>query len=182
MWLLGWAVMRLGGRHGPGAGWTVAHSIWIVAVVLIGAACVGLFRRAPSVGGGRQVARVALGAALLGTALFLGQLGCDLVLGLTSDDHAAMSAAYDRVFAVPGVELALFQLGPAVLFAGLLALAVLAWRNHRLTGAATLLVLVGIAAQVAGRSLPGWWRVIEGVGGVCLWLALASVPATPARA
>jgi len=175
LWLAGWTVMRLGGHRGPGLGWTVAHGVWIVAILLLGGGCVALYRRGPREGGGRALASAALGMSLVGAAALVGQLGCDLVVGLRSADRTAMSDAYDRVFAVPGVQLALFQVGPALLFAGLLVLVVLAFRTGRASSQAVALVVVGIIAQVAGKPLPGWWRVVEGLGGVCLWWALASI-------
>jgi len=175
LWLTGWTVMRLGGHRGPGLGWSVAHGVWIVAILLLGGGCIALYRRGPREGRGRAVASTALGTSLVGTAALVGQLGCDLVVGLRSADRTAMSDAYDRVFAVPGVQLALFQVGPALLFAGLLVLVVLAFRTGRASSQAVALVVVGIIAQVAGKPLPGWWRVVEGLGGACLWWSLASI-------
>ena len=175
LWLVGWAVMRLGGRRGPGPLWSLAHSVWIVAFLLLGGACLALFRRTARQGRAGTVASVALGGALAGTAALVGQMTCDLVVGLRSADKAAMSDTYDRVFAVPGVELALFQVGPPLLFMALLGLVVLARRHGRATVPTVVLAVVGVLVMVAGKPLPGWWRVVEGLGGVCLWWALASI-------
>ena len=175
LWLVGWAVMRLGGRRGPGPLWSLAHSVWIVAFLLLGGACLALFRRADRRGRAGTVASVALGAALAGTAALVGQMTCDLVVGLRSADKAAMSDTYDRVFAVPGVELALFQVGPPLLFMALLGLVVLARRHGRATVPTVVLAVVGVLVMVAGKPLPGWWRALEGIGAACLGLALAQV-------
>jgi len=176
LWLTGWAVMRAGGNRGANLGWAVAHSIWIIAFGLFGAASVALFRRAVAGGHRRAAARGALAVALVGTVAMVGQMGCDLTVGLLSADRAEMSRRYDSLFAVPGVQPVLFQVGPALLFVGLLALTVLARLAHRLSVTALVLVVVGVAALALGKPLPGWWRAVEGLGAVCLWAALTARP------
>jgi len=167
-WLAGWAVMRLGGSHGPNPGWDVAHSVWIVAFGLFGAAALGLRRLA---GTGRGPA-AALVTALAGAAALIVQMAIDLVVGLLSADHQDMSRRYDDVFAVPGVHLVCYQVAPALLFVGLLWLATAAWRGGRLTGATTILLYAGVLATALGKPAPGWLRVIEGLGAAVIGVGL----------
>jgi hypothetical protein len=182
VWLAGWVVMRLGGHRGPSAGWDLAHSLWIVAFVLFGLAFVGLHRLAVRAGVGRAAAAAVLGVTLTGTVALLAQMGCDLAVGMLSADHAEMSDRYDDLFAVPGVELALFQVGPALLFAGLLGTAWLAFRRGAVPGSSLALMALGVVAMGAGRSLPGALRLVEGLGAVCLALALLPLAGNRPRA
>jgi hypothetical protein len=168
VWLSGWAIMRLNGAK-PTIGWDVAHALWIVGFALFGAAAYALFRLA----GATLAGRVALTVALIGAATLVGQMAIDLVVGLRAADKPAMTALYDKVFAAPGVELIFFTVGPALLFVGLLALTVLAATRRVANAWQALLVIVGIALMVAGRPASGALRLLEGLGAVCLWLALA---------
>lgn len=181
LWLAGWAVMRLGGHRGANAGWALAHSLWIVAFVLFGLAFVGLHRLAAAADR-RRGAAAALGVALVGTAATLGQMGCDLAVGLLSADHAEMSRRYDDVFAVPGVHLVLFTLGPVLLFTGLVALAWLAFRRGVLPARGLALTVLGVAMMVIGKPLPGPLRLLEGLGAVGIALALAPLVDEPGPA
>ncbi|MEV4759707.1 hypothetical protein AB0J86_32060 [Micromonospora sp. NPDC049559] len=176
-WLAGWAIMRLGGSSGPNTGWDVAHALWIVSFVLFGAAAYALFRLL----GGSPAARVALAVALTGAAALVVQMVIDLVVGLRTADKPAMVDLYDRVFAVPGVELVFFTVGPMLLFVGLLALVVLATVRRVAAPWQVLLVVAGIGLMVAGRPASGALRLLEGLGAACLWLALAPLarPAAP---
>ncbi|HLL65445.1 MAG TPA: hypothetical protein VK453_06805 [Micromonosporaceae bacterium] len=181
LWLLGWAIMRVDGKYGPGPGWTSAHLIWVVAFALFGFASLALFR---IVGGNRRdvPAVGALGVAVLGAVTLVGQMLIDIAVGLGATDKAAMRSRYDDVFAVPGVELVLFQVGPSLLFVGLLALVVIATVRRRVRVTTLALVLLGVAMMVAGRPLPGWLRTVEGLGAVSMALALAPLSAlVPAR-
>ncbi|MGW5557016.1 hypothetical protein ACWER9_07315 [Micromonospora sp. NPDC003944] len=168
VWLAGWAIMRIGGTD-PHTGWDVAHMLWILSFVLFGAAANALFRLV----GDSNTGRVALAVALIGTASLVVQMMIDLVIGLRAQDKAAMDGLYDTAFAVPGVELAFFMLGPILLFVGLLALVILAWLRGAANAWQALLVMVGIGLMVAGRPASGALRLLEGLGAVCLWLAIA---------
>ncbi|MFC7549623.1 hypothetical protein [Plantactinospora sp. GCM10030261] len=169
VWLAGWVVMRLGGSAGPNIGWDVAHALWIVSFVLFGAAAYGLYRMA----GSSSTGRVALAVAFTGAATLVVQMVIDLAVGWRAADKAAMSDRYDEVFAVPGVELVFFMIGPMLLFAGLLALVVVAAARHTVPVWRVLLVVTGIGLMAAGRQADGVLRLVEGLGAVLLWLALA---------
>ncbi|MEV0713875.1 hypothetical protein [Asanoa sp. NPDC050611] len=175
VWLSGWVIMRLGGASGPNAGWDVAHALWIVGFALFGAAAYALSRLV----GRSLVGRVALVVALIGAATLVVQMVIDLVVGLCAVDKPAMDDLYDKVFAAPGVELVFFTVGPILLFVGLLALMILAALRRTANAWQALLVLLGIALMVVGRPADGALRLLEGVGAVCLWLALAPLARRP---
>ncbi|GIF74029.1 hypothetical protein Asi02nite_35470 [Asanoa siamensis] len=177
VWLSGWVIMRLAGS-GPSLGWDVAHVLWIVSFVLFGAAAYGLFRLV----GGTPVARVGLTVALVGAATLVVQMVIDLVVGFRAADDAAMDRLYDTVFATPGVEPVFFTVGPMLLFVGLLALVVHAAIRRTAAAWQASLVVLGIVLMVSGRFTDGALRLLEGLGALCLWLALAPLaPKAPSR-
>ncbi|BCJ32621.1 hypothetical protein Athai_01240 [Actinocatenispora thailandica] len=174
VWFFGWVIMRMRTDHGPGAAWTTAHSLWIVAFAMFGVGCVGLARLA----GRRSVALVAATAvALAGALLTTVQMVLDLIVGL-APTAAAMDARYDTVFAVPGVRLVFYTLAPVVFYVGLLALLVLAAVRRTAPVALVVLAGCGILASGIGHGLPGLLRLVEGGGALLILGALAGIVRT----
>ncbi|HEY3503195.1 MAG TPA: hypothetical protein VGN37_10495 [Actinocatenispora sp.] len=177
LWLAGWTAMRLRTTDGPGALWTTAHSLWIVAFALFAAGCVGLGRLA----GGRRASAVTATVVAVASAVATGvQMVIDLVVGLAPDE-AAMDARYDSVFAVPGLRVVFYDLAPGVFYAGLLALLILAAVRRAAPAPFVVLAAVGIAAAGVGHGLPGVLRVVEGAGALLILVALAVILRRPAR-
>lgn len=171
-WIAAWLLMRIDGHGGPGWGWTTAHLLWMGAYVLFGIASVALFRA-----GGRpgRLSAPALAVALTGAFAFVGQMLIDLVMGILASDKAELSELYDTATSVPFVELALYQVGPPFLFAGLLALVIAAAWHRQVEPWTAVAAGAGIAAIVAGRVGPESIRFVEGFGGLVLLVALTAI-------
>lgn len=172
LWFAGWAVMRLRTGSGPGVAWTTAHSLWIVTFGLFAVGCVGLARLA----GGRTAVTAAV-VALAGAAATGVQMVVDLAVGF-APDQTTMSARYDSVFAVPGVKLICYDLGPVVFYVGLLALLVVAAVRRAAPAKLVVLAGVGIVAAGVGHGLPGVLRIVEGIGALLILAALAGIVRT----
>jgi hypothetical protein len=167
--LAGWIVQRGWGHTGPGPGWTVAHLLWTVAYLGFMVIATVLYRM--------RARRSFLGTAAYGLAIaggigMLVQTAIDLIVGFQSPDRAGMSAHYAPFYAVPGVRVLFFVLAPILLYVGMVtALYVLA-AQRRVPLRAPVLVGLGIVLIVVGRGVDGV-RLLEGLGQVCVVLALA---------
>jgi len=176
LWLVAWAVMRLGGHNGPGAGWTAAHALWLLGFALVPAWIAMLFRLADD---GRRSVPVIVAAAVTaaGALAFAGQMAIDLVAGLVAEDGADLDRLSGRVADLPGVHLFCYVLAPPMMLLGLVALATSAAVRGRLSWPVPALLLVGAVLTGIGHSLPGLLRIVEGGGQVCLLVAAGAVVA-----
>ncbi len=171
IWLIGWIIIRLGGTHGPGAGWTTAHVTWIAGFGLFAVVAVLLWREATRDRPGRWTTTGALTVALTGAALMIGQMCVDLWASFGAADKAELKARSQQATDVPGVELMLFIVAPALLYLGLIALLVILVVQHQVTVWSPILVLVSVALSMTGRSVDGL-RLLEGIGALGLLAAL----------
>jgi hypothetical protein len=176
VWFFGWAIMRMRTDHGPGAAWTTAHSLWIVAFALFGVGCIGLARLIGRHSGALVAATT---VALVGAVLTGIQMVLDLIVGFAPTE-AAMDDRYDAVFAVPGVRLVCYTLAPVVFYVGLLALLVLAAVRRTAPVALVVLAGCGMLASGIGHGLPGMLRLVEGAGALLILGALVSIVRTRA--
>jgi hypothetical protein len=110
---------------------------------------------------------------LVATAATLAQMLIDLVIAVRAADKPAMDAMYHKVFGVPAVNLICYQLGPSVLFVGLIVLMFVAAARRTIAMWQAVLTLVAMTVGLAGRQAPGALRVIEGIGLLGLLIALA---------
>lgn len=165
-----YGLIRLfGGQHGPSFGWTVGHLIFLVGLALFAPVVVEL-RRQVRRGSWhwKLLADVSALVAGLGLMAQFVQIVIDLMAGTQSGSRATMDAYFDRVQAVPGVEPAIYTVGPVLFYVGLLALSALLaiQRPNRWTIAAAVLVGVGV-------TLPAISLDLIPVGAVSLLLGLA---------
>lgn len=172
--LVGWAVMRLGGSGGREPGWTIAHIAWVLDNVMLAIVCVALFRRTrPARPGGRLLARCALALGLVGSACLTAQMVIDLVVGFATANRTDMRALSATIHDFPGVQIAVYDVGPSLLFLGLIAQTVQLAVERRIP--ARVAVLVTAATLTAGAELvveiP--LRLAQASAAVLLWLALA---------
>jgi len=107
------------GERGPGLAWTVGHLAFFVALLLFVPVLWEMRRLA---GRGAFATGTAVCAGV-GVACALVQIGIDLVVGALAADHSDMSRMFSEVQDVPGVELAVYALGPMLFFLGLLVAA-----------------------------------------------------------
>jgi hypothetical protein len=147
--LLGWAGMRLAGGYGDEPFWTIAHLIWLpsYAVLAIGFIALNRHTRTASAAG-RLLSGLGLVATVLGGIAVTAQMVVDLVLGFATSDEVSMSAMSDRVQSVPGVEAAVYSVGPALLFLGMLVTTIHAAVRREVPIYTAALVVVAIAISV----------------------------------
>lgn len=174
--LTGWALMRLGGSGGREPGWTLAHLAWVLNTVMYGVIVVELYRRArDTTPRGRALATGSLVAGLLGAGCLLAQMVIDLVVGFATTDRAGMRALSGQIHDLPGVQAAVYDVGPVVLFLALIAqavhLAVLGRATRRFATLVTLAVLVSGVELVVEIPL----RLSQAGASLILWAAFLPV-------
>lgn len=152
LWLAGWAVTRATG--GP-TGSLLAHALWAVGFVLFAVSAVILFRLAAPE---PRPARVA--------GLTLSLLGSVALLGRTTIDLADPGRP-----AIPFDDLLFSQVAPALLFVGMIVLTLRVAARRPVGLASPPLVIIGAVLCAVGHSTSGWYRVAEGLGAICVWLA-----------
>ncbi|MFD6897135.1 hypothetical protein ACFWB0_21650 [Rhodococcus sp. NPDC060086] len=107
------------GERGPGIAWTVGHLAFLGALGLFAVVVWEMRRRA----GRGQFATGTAVVALVGIGCAVVQFGIDLVVGMLATDHAAMSPMFESVQSLPGVELAVYAIGPVLFYLGLIVAA-----------------------------------------------------------
>ncbi|NUP63471.1 MAG: hypothetical protein HOW71_15025 [Nonomuraea sp.] len=172
----GWALMRLDGTGGQEPGWTVAHIAWVLNTVMYAIVCVELYRRArDTTPGGRTLATGSLIAGLIGAGCLLVQMVIDLVVGFSTDNRTDMRALSGHIHDLPGVQAAVYDIGPALLFVALIVQAThLAARGR---GTTRFAALVTVAVLVNGAELlvdiP--LRLAQAGSALILWLAFLPI-------
>lgn len=174
LWISAWLIMRIDGHSRPGWGWTTAHLLWVGAYVLFGIASLTLYR-ANTHDRAAWLSAPAIALAVTGAIAFVGQMVVDLAMGILANDKAELSQLYDTATDVALVELILYQVGPPLLFAGLLALVIKAAVRRDIQPWMAVTTGAGVAAIVAGRIGPDALRFVEGLGGLMLLFALTAV-------
>ncbi|CAM3344255.1 hypothetical protein [Stackebrandtia soli] len=146
--LVGWAVMRLG-SGGVEPGWTVAHVAWVIDNLMFGVVAVAMARAVrPSTGLGKALGWGFAGLALAGAAAMTAQMIIDLIGGAVTTTTAELGEFFTTVQSAPGVELLVYQVGPALLFVALAAQSIQLATVRRVPVMAA--VLVGAAVSIAG--------------------------------
>lgn len=108
--------------------WTLGHLFYVLGYLLLGVALVAMYRllaqRLDAKPGALAVARVSLGAGLVGTVAMLGQMAVDLRNGFMASSRADMKVLSAEVHAIPELDVLLYGLVPALSMFGLVALVV----------------------------------------------------------
>jgi hypothetical protein len=170
VFVLLYGLIRLfGGRHGPSFGWSVGHLIFLVGIALFAPVVVEL-RRQVRRGSWLWKLLADLSALVAGLGLLAQfvQIVIDLMAGTRGGNSASMDAYFDRVQAIPGVEPAIYTVGPVLFYVGLLALAVLLAIQQPSRWTVAAAVLVGFGVMMPAISLD-----LIPVGAVLLLLGLA---------
>ncbi|WP_433367863.1 hypothetical protein [Streptosporangium sp. CA-115845] len=126
-------VGRMDGVYGPGLDWQAAHVVNLAALVLFVFLVLGI-RRLLAPGLHREAVVV---FTLVGAGASIVQFVADIVEGLLAADKAGMRELSRQFRALPGVDLAFYQVGPQFLYVG-------------------MVVLTGMLAY---RRLLPWWSV-----------------------
>ncbi|MBT2458013.1 hypothetical protein [Streptomyces sp. ISL-86] len=154
------------GSKEPGAAWTTGHLAFLLGVLFFGVACEGLRRMAAASGGPvrRRVARAGMVAGLVGAAAAATQAVIDLYAGLQAADKPEMREIFAQVQDAPGVMPAVYTVGPAFLYLGMITL--LAALKGRDAVRSLALFVLGTATIVTNLDLMP-------LGGLCYLLAFA---------
>ncbi|MEU7895820.1 hypothetical protein AB0B45_23560 [Nonomuraea sp. NPDC049152] len=135
--MLAYGVIRLVGRmdgvYGPGLDWQAAHLANLAGLVLFVFLVLGIRRLLPRSVGRETVVAV----TLVGAGASIVQFVVDIAWGLLAADKAGMRELSRQFRALPGVDLAFYQVGPQLLYVG-------------------VVVLTGMLAY---RRLLPWWSV-----------------------
>lgn len=110
----------LDGSRGPGIAWTTGHLAFMAALVLFAVIFRDMWRRL----GRTWPATTGMAVGFAGLACLFAQFAIDVVVGFMAADRAAMGPLFDQVQAVPGVQLAVYDVGPFLFYVAQLALVV----------------------------------------------------------
>jgi hypothetical protein len=170
--LLGWAGMRLGGGGGAEPLWTVSHLFWLpsYAALAIGFAGIYLLIR-PERFGERLLAGLGLAMSAIGGLCISAQMVVDLVVGFATTDRDGMGAMSDAIQNVPGVELAVYSVGPSLLFLGMLILSIQAAVLKRLPASVAVLVSGAVVISGLEQAVEVPLRLMMLAAVLLLWLA-----------
>ncbi len=154
--LVAYGTIRLIGQqapagYGPGLAWVSGHLLALLGFLLFVPVLLALGGALPRSRGVTAIVVV----GLAGIAAVLVQFGVDVVAALGASDHAAMSATERAFGALPGVNVAFYDVGPQLFYLA-------------------LIVLMALLA-VAGKT--PWWAAVLVAGGLSLpVLTLALLP------
>jgi hypothetical protein len=153
LFMLAYGVIRLIGRsdgvYGPGLDWQAAHLAMLAGLVLFVFLILAM-RRLLAPGPLRETV---IAITLVGAATSIVQFVADIVNGLLATDHADMSRFSESFGSVPGVEIAFYQVGPPLLYIGMIALAVLLARAGELPWWTAAVILVSSLLPVVTLNL-----------------------------
>jgi hypothetical protein len=139
----------LDGSYGPGLAWTAGHLAFLAALALFVPIILELARRARH----RRTAATVAVFGLLGVAAAAVQFVIDLIVGFLAADRTEMGELFDQIQQVPGMELAVYIVGPMFFYIGLIALIVMQAIAGKIGWWSPALVTLGIGAVVASKDL-----------------------------
>ncbi|WP_052489092.1 hypothetical protein [Streptomyces sp. 150FB] len=139
----------LDGTRGPGLAWTTGHLAFVGAMAL----SVVAFTHMRALGGRTRLATFFVGVATLGALALTVQFGIDIVSGLLSDSHLAMSARTEDIQSFPGLMPLAYTVGPYLFYVGQVALVVQLALGRRIKAWTPLLVLVDMATPLIDKDL-----------------------------
>ena len=139
----------LDGSRGPGLAWTTGHLAFLGAMV----AFVCVFAQMRRMAGGDTVSTVAAVVGTAGALALFGQFAVDVVAGLQSADHLAMSLLIADIRSTPGVSFAVYDVGPYFFYVGQLALVVRLAVLRRVSAWTPLLVMFDLVTPFVDKDL-----------------------------
>ncbi|MGW2161210.1 hypothetical protein [Nonomuraea sp. NPDC001699] len=137
------------GTRGPGLAWTTGHLAFLAALVLF----IMIFREMWRMLDRNRIATTSLVVGLVGIACASAQFVIDIAVGFMSADHDAMSPLFDQVQAIPGVSLAVYQVGPMLFYIAQLALVIQLAARRQLKLWTPVLVMLDFAIPIIEKDL-----------------------------
>ncbi|MER5320565.1 hypothetical protein [Streptosporangium roseum] len=149
--VLAYGVIRildgLDGSRGPGLAWTTGHLAFLAALALF----VPIFWEMRRMANRDALSTVSAVMGTVGILAVSAQFVIDIAVGFLSADHAAMGVLFDRIQAVPGVSLAIYDGGPYLFYLGQLALVVQLAVIGRVKAWTPVLVLFDLVLPIVDR-------------------------------
>ncbi|MFD1372833.1 hypothetical protein [Actinoplanes sichuanensis] len=129
---------RLDGEYGPGADWQIAHLLGLTGMILFIPVILTLRRHITT---GRNLITA---ITLLGLTTTVIQFTADMLLALAATDRDSLRRLQHQLTDIPGIQAAIYDIGPLLFFLGIVAMAALAARTRNLPwwSPATMLIAV----------------------------------------
>ncbi|MEV0899517.1 hypothetical protein [Actinoplanes sp. NPDC049802] len=140
---------KLDDQYGPGLDWQLAHLFGLAGMLLF--IPVTLHLRAHARPGPLRETTTAV--TLLGLAASTVQFTADMITAAIADDRADMSRLQQGFSDLPGIQLAVYDLGPQLFFIGIVIFAALATRTGRLPWWSPALLLAAVLLSAADLNL-----------------------------
>jgi hypothetical protein len=173
--LAGWIALRLRTTDGPSLIWTAAHLVLLTGYIVLLLAGFGAFRWLQAKKEPSWLPKAGIILMALGTLAFVGQMTVDLLAGMLSADQAGMDKFFDLVQGPLAAKLALYAVGPALFYTGLLVLVGLLVRAQVFARTGAVLAVTGIAliAFVFTVLTSGTSSLLYPLGLTCLSIGFA---------
>ncbi|MEU4537551.1 hypothetical protein AB0G15_22085 [Streptosporangium sp. NPDC023825] len=139
----------LDGSRGPGLAWTTGHLAFLAALAMF----VSTFLQMRRMAGRNTLSNVSATVGIIGTLALSAQFVIDIVVGFLSADRAGMGVLFDRIQAVPGVSVAVYDGGPFLFYIGQLALVVQLAAARRVKVWTPFLVLLDLLLPFVDKDL-----------------------------
>ncbi|MFE3450811.1 hypothetical protein ACFXJ8_17955 [Nonomuraea sp. NPDC059194] len=166
----------LDGVRGPGPAWTTGHLAFVGALLLF----ISIFVQLRRMAGGNGLSTVLAGVAITGALALIGQFTVDIVAGLLAADHYGMSMIIRQVRELPGVSLAVYDIGPYLFYIGQLGLIIQLAVMRRIKVWTPFLVLIDLMMPFIDKDLIPLGAIILFISFLPLARA-TSTPDKPAR-
>ncbi|MFI6927500.1 hypothetical protein ACIBIZ_46740 [Nonomuraea spiralis] len=137
------------GTRGPGLAWTTGHLAFSAALILF----IVIFRDMWRILDRNRIATTSLVIGLVGIVCAFAQFAIDIVVGLMSADHDAMSVLWEQIQAVPGVSPAVYSVGPALFYLAQLALVIHLAVRRQVKPWMPVLVLLNVVVPLVSLDL-----------------------------
>jgi hypothetical protein len=140
---------KLDGHYGPGPDWQLAHLFGLAGMLLFVPVVLALRDLLPT-GGLRNAVT---GITLTGLAASIIQFSADMILALAATDRTELKTLQRDFSDLPGVQLAVYDLGPLLFFLGIVAMAALTARAHHLPWWSPAVMLVAVVLPAVDLNL-----------------------------
>jgi hypothetical protein len=168
---------KLDGHYGPGADWQLAHLFGLAGMLLFVPVVLALRDPLPS----GALRNAVTGITLTGLAATIIQFSADMLLALAAADRTELQTLQRDFSDLPGVRLAVYDLGPLLFFLGIVAMATLTARARHLPRWSPAVMLVAVILPAADLNLMPLTGLLMLAALLPLKTPAPSEPRTPAH-
>ncbi|MEU8661905.1 hypothetical protein, partial [Actinoplanes philippinensis] len=138
---------RLDGHYGPGPDWQTAHLLGLAGMLLFIPVTLTLRRHLTT------ARNPTTAITLLGLTTTVIQFTADMLLALAATDRDDLRRLQHQFSDLPGIQLAIYDIGPLLFFIGIVVMATLATRTHHLPWWSPTLMLIAVLLPTADLNL-----------------------------